>query len=138
MKTENAIKTLIDLKRLHGKDVLNNCIHHSDNGSQYEADKYKSYLDTLKMKISRARSCEENGSSEQSNHIVKNMYLQHFGISTFPELQAACKKVKRLMNKERSIQIIGNSTVEGFEKSLIDLPLEKRMKKTMHDFDNDS
>lgn len=137
MKTENAIKTLKDLKRLRGKEVLRNCIHHSDNGSQYEAGKYKTYLEALKMKISRARSCKENGSSEQSNHVVKNMYLQHFGIYSFPELQVACKKVKRLMNKERSVKLIGNITVDRFEKSLIDLPKNKRIQKPMHDFDND-
>ena len=138
MKARNAVQTLIDLKRLRGKKALRNCIHHSDNGSQYEAQSYKNMLQKLNMKISRAKSCSQNGSLEQANHIVKNMYLRHFGIRTFSELKSACKKVKRLMNNERAVKLIGNITVDHFEQSLRQLPLEERIQKTMYDFDNDT
>jgi len=138
MKADNAIKTLIEFECIRGKDAIKNCIHHTDNGSQYEADKYKAILERLEIKISRANSCEQNGSSEQMNHIVKNMYLQHFGIRTFEELKSACKKVKHLMNNERAVPILGNITVERFEKALFHLPIDQRIQKTMHDFDNDT
>jgi len=138
MKAENAITTLKDLERLRGKEVMKDCIHHTDNGSQYESDKYKAYLGDLQIKISRAKSCNQNGSCEQMNHIAKNMYLMHFGIKTFKDLQIACKKVKLLMNQERSVKQLGNMSVESFEKSLVNLPRCNRIKKTLHDFDNDT
>lgn len=137
MKSKNGITTLNDLQRLRGKEKLKECIHHSDNGSQYEADEYKKYLENLGIKISRAKSCKENGSCEQMNHIVKNMYLMHFGIRTFKDLQIACKKVKLLMNNERSVKQLGNVSVDCFEKSLAHLPDCKRIKKTLHDFNYD-
>ena len=137
MKASNAIQTLTDLKRLRGKEALKDCVHHSDNGSQYDDKRYKAILCKLNMKISRARSCEENGSLEQTNHIVKNMYLKHFGVTTFKELKAACKKVKYLMNEERAVKQLGNNKVSNFEKALHQIPLNERKHKTMHDFDND-
>lgn len=138
MKAENAIHNLKELEGLRGREALKDCIHHSDNGSQYEADEFKKYLGYLEMKISRAKSCKQNGSSEQMNHIVKNMYLRHFGIRTFGELKNACKRVKALMNKERSIELLGNKSVETFEGSLNKISTKNKITKSLHDFDNDS
>lgn len=134
MKAENAVKNLQELKQLRGVKALEGCIHHSDNGSQYEALIFKAELETLTMKISRGKSCQENGSCEQINHIIKNMYLTHFGIRTFSELKLACEKVKSLMNNKRAVQQLGNISVQKFERSLDLIPLAKREKKTLHDF----
>lgn len=138
MKAENVKRTLLELKTIRGKEALQGCIHHSDNGSQYESEKCLTTLADLEMQVSRAEVCQQNGSSEQLNHIIKNMYLKHMGIATFGGLQKACKRVKHLMNQERSISQLGNMTVANFEKNLQQIPQENRVKKRMYDFENDT
>src|SRR5690606_26091355 len=108
LKAENAVACLDGALLLRGAEALKNCIHHSDNGSQYEADIFKNKLLTLEMKISRAENCQQNGSSEQSHHICKNMYLDPWGITTFKELIVAVERFKYLNNFERPIKQLGN------------------------------
>lgn len=136
MESCNAIETLRDWVKLRGRARLVNCIYHSDNGSQYEANDFTSRLRDLKVRISRAENCQQNGSAEQLNHIIKNMYLKHFGIRTFSELQIACKKLIPLINEQRCVKQLGNITPATFEKSLKYIPLDKRRKVQLHDFQN--
>ena len=72
---------------------MRGCILHSDNGSQYDSTAYKKMLSDEGIQISRAENCLENGSAENLNSIVKNMYLKPWGVSTFKELQQACQDV---------------------------------------------
>lgn len=130
----NALQTLEELVKLRGKKALKGCIHHSDNGSQYDSDNYLKELKRLKIEVSRAQSCQQNGSGEQINHIVKNMYLQHFGIRNFEELNRACKKVKKLMNEERTVEQLGNKTVVQFENYIKTLNKNDRPIKELYDF----
>lgn len=134
MKADNTVATIKDLVQLRGRENLQGSIHHSDNGSQYESKTFRNYLAKLKMKISRAGRCKENGSCEQMNHIIKNMYLRHFGIQTFDELRSACRRVKRLMNEQRAIEQLGNKTVNNFEKYIETLDHNQRPTKRLHDF----
>ncbi len=71
LEAVNAEATLKDLSKLRGKRNLKGCIHHSDNGSQYGADDFLTRLARMKMQISRAEECKQNGSSEQLNHIIR-------------------------------------------------------------------
>jgi len=134
MRAINAIDTLRELRCLRGKPALKGCIHHSDNGSQYDSADFKKYLLSLEMKISRAKSCSQNGSCEQMHHIIKNMYLRHYGLRNFEDLVQASKKVKRLMNEQRIIEQLENRTVEQFESHIKMLPLEDRPIKELYDF----
>lgn len=134
MKASNAIKTLKELVRLRGSPEFKGCIHHSDNGSQYDSTDFLKYLDELKIQVSRAKSCSQNGSCEQMHHIIKNMYLRHWGLRSFEDLVRACKKVKRLMNEQRTIEQLGNRTVEEFEEYIKMLSLEHRPTKILYDF----
>lgn len=135
LKAEHAVACLESALRLRGATALKNCIHHSDNGSQYEADIFKTKLSEMGIQISRAKNCKQNGSSEQSHHICKNMYLEPWGITTFKELVLAVKKYKHLNNFERPIKQLGNLTPVEFENRLKQIPLEIRINKTLHDFD---
>ncbi|MBK8516754.1 MAG: DDE-type integrase/transposase/recombinase [Saprospiraceae bacterium] len=56
------------------------CIHHSDNGSQYDSKVYKKMLTDAEIHISRADNCLENGSAENLNSIVKICTL-NLGVS---------------------------------------------------------
>lgn len=137
MEAINAVRTLEELCIVRGINNLRNCIHHSDNGSQYEAEIFKNGITKLEMKISRAKECKQNGSSEQLNHIVKNMYLKHMGINSGGQLAKACKKVKKLMNRERAVKQLDNLTVNKFESKIMSLPSNLRPKKKLHDFDDE-
>lgn len=134
MTAQNALCCLTELIDIRGRTALKGCIHHSDNGSQYNSNKYIDQLDLLGIVISRASSCQENGSSEQLNHITKNMYLSAWSISSFPELIQACKEVVYLSNNERAIKQLDYMTPIAFEKSLATVPSSHRKEKCMHDF----
>jgi len=134
MKAESALSALNQALSFHDKKSFEKCIHHSDNGSQYNALIYRKTLEKNKMIISRAESCKQNGSCEQMNHIVKNMYLRHMAPQNMAELIKACKKVKRLMNKERAVEQLGYITVETFENKIAEMKPDSRPKKQLYDF----
>jgi len=138
LEASNALEALNEYKNLRGVHRLKGCIHHSDNGSQYDSKMYKEYLLAHEMLISRSKASVQNGSSEQINHIIKNMYLRHMGITNFEHLKSTCKKVKLLMNEKRSIKQLGNMTVAKFEQTIMKQSEEDNRKKTMYDFDSET
>lgn len=138
MDGENAISMLNEMEKVRQASSLKGCILHSDNGSQFNGKEFLAKLEGLEMQVSRAYSCEENGSCEQMNHIIKNMYLRHFGIHTFEELVVACKKTRRLMNEKRSVKQLGYRTVEDFEQYIRLLEPNERPRKELYDFSEKS
>lgn len=135
MKTHNLLKTLAECENARGSDALKNCIHHSDNGSQYNSKDYKKVLKRLMMKVSRAEDCKQNGSAEQLNHIVKNMYLKHWSIDTLSALKQACKELQYLNNHQRTIKQLGHKTPHDFERYIQSIPMKNRITKQMYDFE---
>ena len=129
-----ALKALKTCEKIRGSQSLINTIHHTDNGSQYESTLYVKHLSKLKMQISRAENCQQNGSSEQLNHIIKNMYLKHWTISNFKQLEEACKELQFINNHKRAIKQLGNIPPFKFEKEIQNIPIEQRNKKILHDF----
>lgn len=115
---------------------LRGCIHHSDNGSQYNATKYVNKLLDVGMKISRAKNCVENGSAEHLNGLVKNMYLDPWEINTFTELQEACKKLVLLNNEQRAITQLGNLSPVQFEIVIESIAISERPVKKLFNFDD--
>lgn len=112
------------------------CIHHSDNGSQYDSAAYKKMLTDAQMRISRAENCLENGSAENLNSIVKNMYLKPWGISTFKELQQACQELMYVNNHQRAIDQLGHLSPIQFEQLVAELHPDQRPKKELYDFNS--
>ena len=134
MKTQNLIQAITECAQIRTSKALQHCIHHSDNGSQYNATAYKAKLKSLGMRISRAEGCQQNGSSEQLNHIIKNMYLNHWSIHSLKELRQACKELKYLNNHQRTISQLGNKTPYDFETHIQSVPIKQRTQKQMYDF----
>lgn len=134
MKAEVARTCLYDCEQIRGKDNLVNTIHHTDNGSQYESKIYLTEADRLKLRISRAEKCQENGSAEQLNYIIKNMYLSKWNIRSFKQLEKACVDLKYINNYERSIKQLNYLTPCNFESEIKSIPLEKRIQKQLYDF----
>ena len=134
MEATNALLCLNHMMKVRTKKKMRNGIHHTDNGSQYEAIAYRDKLKSLKMRISRAYSCEQNGSVEQMNHIVKNMYLDGWAISTKKELDQACKELIYLNNEERAIKQLGYRTPNQFEQWVSQIEVNLRPQKELYDF----
>lgn len=121
----------------HRKDMgLKGCIHHSDNGSQYDSKAYKKMLTDAGIHISRADNCLENGSAENLNSIVKNMYLKPWNIKTFKELQQACQELVYVNNHQRAIEQLGQLCPIQFEQLVAKLHPDERPKKVLYDFNN--
>jgi len=134
MQAKDGVICLFECEKLRGKRRLKNAIHHTDNGSQYESAIYKHELQRLKLKISRAEKCQQNGSAEQLNYIIKNMYLDKWNIRTFRELVQACKELKYINNHQRAIKQLRYLTPIDYEKEIQNIPSNKRLNKQMHDF----
>lgn len=134
MKSNDAVESLKECERQRGSRNLINVIHHTDNGSQYESGEYKRHLKRLKLRISRSERCQENGSAEQLNYIIKNMYLDRWNIRTFKQLQEACGELKYINNYERAIKQLNYLTPARFEKRIKGIAKNKRIEKRMHDF----
>lgn len=115
---------------------MRGCIHHSDNGSQYDSTAYKKMLLDEGFQISRAENCLENGSAENLNSIVKNMYLKPWGVSTFKELQQACKEVIFENNHRRAIDQLAHLSPIQFEQLVAKLHPDQRPKKVLYDFNS--
>ena len=137
MRAEKAVATLQDLVKIRGKSSLKGCIHHSDNGSQYDAFIFLDRLSSLEMEVSRAENCIENGSSEQMHHITKNMYIKPAYVNSFEQLQQVCKRVKSLINHERAVKQLGYKTVVQFEQWIASIPEEERPEKILYDFNQE-
>jgi putative transposase len=113
LEAKHAITCLDDFVKLRGPLSVRGCIHHTDNGSQYNCGKYKDKLAGYGILISRSTQCKENGSSEQSHHVSKNMYLEPLGLKTFAQLKKACKDFMYKNNYKRAIKQLGHTSVSN-------------------------
>ena len=136
MESKNANECLDSAIKIRGQEQLMGCIHHTDNGSQYNAASYIKRLKETGLQISRADNCQENGSAEQLNHIVKNMYLDGWKIKTFRELKKACIELTLILNERRAIKSLGNVSSIQFETIIENITEEERPKIRLYDFKN--
>lgn len=113
---------------------MEGCIHHTDNGSQYDATNYKKLLSDVGMRISRANNCLENASSENLNGLVKNSYLKPWSIKTFKQLQDACTELIYIANEKRAINELDNLSPIKFEQIIKQLPEKERPIKKLYEF----
>lgn len=134
MEAINAVRGINEVIGLRGRKNLKKCIHHTDNGSQYESKEYRRILKDLGMLVSRSSNCQENGSAEHLNHVTKNMYLNEWSIRNFKELEEACKEFQFLNNEQRCIKQLGYKTPVSFEKAVMSIPRMERPMKKLHDF----
>ncbi|MBK8518996.1 MAG: hypothetical protein IPL55_22745 [Saprospiraceae bacterium] len=88
-------------------------------------------LTDAEIHISRADNCLENGSAENLNSIVKNMYLKPWGIRTFKELQQACQELMYVNNYQRAIEQLGQLSPNQFEQLIAKLHPDERPKKSI-------
>ena len=108
-------------------------IHHSDRGSQYASNVYTSLLISNECKISMCNAAYENAYAERVNGIIKNEYLNNWGINSFNELEKALNRAVHAYNYGRPhSSLINNLTPIEFENYVLTLCAEKRPKVKLY------
>lgn len=132
MMAANAIITLKQAIKLRGESI-NNCIHHTDAGTQYKSKAYKEVLTRNKIKMSIAENCLQNGMAEQLNGVLKNDYIVK-EISSLKELNRQLTQIKQLINEERPVKELQYKTPVAYEQWLT--TQVERPKQKLYDFTN--
>ena len=128
-----ALKQLVDLR---GAESLECTIHHSDRGSEYRSDSYIGALNRLKMQISMAGNCIENGYAERRNGTIKNEFLLYteMSINNICQLRKALKMAVHRYNYEIVQAKLRYQTPVMYEAWIASLAPDKRPRKPLYDF----
>ncbi len=104
-------------------------IHHSDNGGQYDADKYIEKLNAHGFQISRSKTStpSDNPHMERFNGILKSEEVNMREYITFEDVIVHIKEYINFYNNERISRVIGDMSPRAFEakKKIITLLLHK-------------
>jgi len=115
--------------RIRGGKVTPQMIFHSDGGGQYYDKEFVRLTAEHKMRNSMCEYAWENGKAERLNGTIKNNYLKHQEIRSFPQLQKKVDRAVTLYNTERPHKALKYQIPIDFEKKL--LILQKQAMPTM-------
>jgi putative transposase len=87
--------------KLRSGTALKSCIHHTDGGSQYFSQLYLSAINALKIKVSVAENCLENGYAEQRNGLIKHHLLPTIDLSKGKTLFKEIARIIHTYNHDR-------------------------------------
>ena len=117
MRAENNVKALkMAFRKRKTSTFAHKLIHHSDRGGQYVSDLYTQALDKAKIRISMCQLVYENAHVERVNGTIKNQYLMHWNITTFPQLQKQLKRAVDAYNQQKPHSALEKKTPEAFEQ----------------------
>lgn len=114
-ETMEAVESLQALQMaLSENKNVQNLIHHSDRGSQYCSFRYVSLLQDYNIRISMTENGDplENAVAERVNGILKEEYLDCYGVENVLEAKVLLEQVVKLYNQERPHMSIGNLVPE--------------------------
>jgi len=118
MRKQEALKALNKFIKLRGYNNLENCIHHTDGGSQYFSSDYINRLGK-KLRISVATNCLENGLAEQKNGYIKHHLIPTIHINKLHRLGKEIERIIDFYNCERKQERLGWKTPEEIENQKI-------------------
>ena len=113
-----------------GRTIPKGIVFHSDGGGQYFDKVFLKYTQKLKMKNSMCEYAYENGKAERLNGIIKNNYLRHYTIKNFEQLSKSVDLCVSLYNNERPHKNLKYATPVEFEKQLVLLQKQTKLKMT--------
>jgi len=132
MRAENNLKALNMAIKIRGiRHYGNTLIHHSDKGTQYVSDKYTETLDNAGIKISMCKEVYENTHIERLNQTIKNQYLYRMSITTEKELRKKLDETIKSYNETKPHESLKGMSPQQYEKSLLDIKEENRVKMTI-------
>lgn len=118
MRSNEALITLKRCIKLRGKQNMAGCIHHTDGGGQYFAKVYLQILNPLKMTISVAQNCLENGYAEQKNGFIKNHLIPTMNLQNPSKIETEMVRAIRNYNHNRKQENLGWKSPVKFEHML--------------------
>lgn len=86
------------------RQELSGLIIHTDRGTQYTSDEYKSFLQRWGLTHSMAHYAWQNAYCERVNRTIKNNYLAHYTIDSFGALCRGVAQAVRLYNRSKPHQ----------------------------------
>lgn len=101
------------IKAREGKQ-LDQCIFHSDYGSQYISNSVKQLIRSHNMRMSMCKMPQENAYAERIQGTLKNDYIYEHAL-TANNLKSAIRKIMGYYNNERPHDSIGKLTPTEFE-----------------------
>lgn len=100
-------------------------IHHSDRGSQYLSKDYLGALAQLQVAVSTSAIVYENAHAERINGIIKQEYLDAWGIDSHAALLESLPIAVERYNTGRPHGRLANTTPDAFEDYLTTLPIDE-------------
>lgn len=98
---------------------LNELIHHSDGGKQYESTIYKAICASQEIKQSMCMYSYENPYAEKTNDLINNGYLNIWRPKSLQKLKASQLKAVRDHNNQRRKKVLKKLSPVQFKKLIL-------------------
>lgn len=116
MRAEEAKVALDKWFKKRGSSALNQCIHHTDGGSQYFSRLYLRSLNENGVCISVAKNCLDNAHAEQRNGFIKHHLIPTLKVTEGNKLDKEIEKMFYFYNSERKQEALGWLSPVEFEE----------------------
>lgn len=120
MRKEEAMRALNQWIEMRGADKVQNCIHHTDGGSQYFSGSYLKELAEHEIQVSAAKSCLENGYAEQRNGLIKNHFAPILRNMSEGTAKTEVARIIHFLNYKRKQKRLGWLSPVAFENKYAD------------------
>jgi len=136
LKAEELVKAIKQAGAERGTHVFENCIFHSDRGSQYISHKAREVIQNqYKMRSSMCVMPQENAYVERIQGTLKQEYLDENEL-TIQGLNRMAKRIKYLYNQERPHYSLNMMSPVEFEAYIESIPEHKRPKQEIYKWEN--
>lgn len=116
MRAVEAKKAFDMWVKLRSRAALKSCIHHTDGGSQYFSNLYLTAIEALKIKVSVAENCLENGYAEQRNGLIKHHLLPTIDLSNGKSIFKEMDRIIENYNHHRKQKDLNWLSPVNYEK----------------------
>lgn len=110
---------------------LQDCIIHSDRGSQYISSEYKQIIKENKMQLSMCKMPQENAYVERVQGTIKNDYMYQEQL-TAQNIQRIANRTLKYYNDERPHDELNNHTPSKFENIVHNSVRNQHPKMQLH------
>lgn len=98
LSAQSQVDCLRKAVKVNKNRGISDLIIHTDRGTQYTSEVYKSYLDRQQIRHSMAHYAWQNAYCERVNRTIKNNYLKFYKPDTLNALEKGVSKAVRLYN----------------------------------------
>ena len=116
MRAKDAKNALDKWYKLRGKKSLNECIHHTDGGSQYFSELYLNAMIDAGLQVSVSKNCLDNAYAEQRNGLIKHHLIPTIKYKNIETINKEIKKILYFYNSKRKQEALGWLSPVEYEK----------------------